>query len=839
MLRKIVLLILFVIPLIVVAQQPSDDCAQAPRLTNAQLINYCSNDGQYTNVGATPSFINSGPDVWFVFRAQYNDINISVSGVGHGGTVRSPVIELYTDCGGNGLVGSSATRDNVTTFYKGGLIIGNDYYIQISSASTGTFKLCVNNYTPTIKAGQDVVTGSPLCSKGSFTVLSVTGAGVNNNEAAGTCLAQPGTASESNSVWYKWIAANNGTLTFTITPTVTTDDIDWVLYDLGPSGSPATPNGGNAIRCAAGHGVDNSQCPNEPIYYKTGMNLTSTDLNEASGCGQGQNGFVKYIDMIQGHSYALLINNFTSGNNGFTMSFGGTGEFLGPQSKFTYTENQPCTAGQNYTFTNQATGYTRLVWRFGAGASLDSSTVANPPVITYSTPGLKTVVLEAYNDKGCFVVSSQTFAVGQKPSTPTIQSNKPRFCIGDTIILSTPSAPNTTYSWTGPNNFKSDQATVRIPVDNTNVGGTYTLIAIQGNCSSDPSTITIPAVLSSPVAAFTYTENQPCTPAQSYTFASQSTGYSRLVWRFGSGASLDSSNVANPPAITYSSTGTKTVVLETYNSNGCVSIASKTFIIGIRPAKPVIQSNKLQFCLGDTLRLSTQPAANTIYSWTGPGNFKSDQANISIPLTNSNQAGTYTLTAIQGNCSSDPATITIPPIFNNPVAAFSTAPAMPAKLSLPVTVKFFNQSANADTYLWDFGDGSTSTEVSPEHTYTVMGEYEVTLTAFKSNVCNGSVTKGTFTINVDNAFFIPNTFTPNGDNINDEFVVNISNIDHYHISIFNRWGELLFVATSIFDNWKGLYEGKPLPVGTYYYVIDAVSLSGEPVKKSGSITILR
>lgn len=46
-----------------------------------------------------------------------------------------------------------------------------------------------------------------------------------------------------------------------------------------------------------------------------------------------------------------------------------------------------------------------------------------------------------------------------------------------------------------------------------------------------------------------------------------------------------------------------------------------------------------------------------------------------------------------------------------------------------LTVKFANQSQNAETYAWDFGDGQTSTENEPEHTYAKYGSYTVTLTA--------------------------------------------------------------------------------------------------------------
>jgi peptidyl-prolyl cis-trans isomerase B (cyclophilin B) len=49
----------------------------------------------------------------------------------------------------------------------------------------------------------------------------------------------------------------------------------------------------------------------------------------------------------------------------------------------------------------------------------------------------------------------------------------------------------------------------------------------------------------------------------------------------------------------------------------------------------------------------------------------------------------------------------------------------------PASVNFSNDSQNADSYMWDFGDGNTSTEASPTHVYTLSGNYDVVLTAIK------------------------------------------------------------------------------------------------------------
>jgi gliding motility-associated-like protein len=93
------------------------------------------------------------------------------------------------------------------------------------------------------------------------------------------------------------------------------------------------------------------------------------------------------------------------------------------------------------------------------------------------------------------------------------------------------------------------------------------------------------------------------------------------------------------------------------------------------------------------------------------------------------------------------------------------------------------------------------------------------------------VTKGTQSI------VIPNVFSPNGDNIND--VWNIRALKDYTnctVEIYNRWGQLVFRSMGYQQPWDGTYNGKPLPVATYYYLID---LRNGEKPLAGSVTLLR
>ena len=828
------ILAFLLLPMSALAQPANDLCEQAKVIEN--VSNYCSSDKEFTTEGTSDN------DVWFQFTARAFDVNVSVSGntdgTGNlGGTLQNPQVALYTSCNTAEIVTSIVSSDNVTTSYKGGLIIGSIYYIRVTGSNAGTFKLCINNYNPIFKPGQDCSSASVLCSKETFTQTDVSGGGMNSNEAAGTCLSAFGVNSEQNSAWYKWTAANNGTLTFVITPTAN-DDIDWVLYDLGVSDNCSAISPATAIRCNAGRGVD---CfgQGQNRYTKTGLNMTSVDLNESGGCLEGQDGFVRFVDMQQGHVYALLVNNFDRGNNGFTIEFGGNGEFLGPQAVIDFQQNNACTNEQSFTFTSQSSNHNRLKWTFGQDASIDTSDAEGPVTVTYSTTGLKTAVLQAFGDKGCSVVASHTFLVALKPDPPVISINKNSFCLNETITLSASVVEGATYSWIGPNGFTSDQPTVNIPVAAYTVSGEYSLTSTINGCTSDPATILVPPISETPSLTLNVEENNPCTSELYFSISYTATDFQSLSTDFGAGAVIGSGTGSGPYIVTYPTPGNRTITVTATSDSGCSVTVTKEIEVPAVPLKPVIIFNKTSFCVNDTIRLSAPELANTNYQWTGPNNFTATGSSITIVANNANQAGEYSVVATHGQCSSEAPIPVAVEIVNLPVAAFTSDPKFPAKLTAPVTIRFFNNSSGADSYLWDFGDGNTSTEENPEHEYTAFGEYQVSLTATKGDGCSTSVSLANLVITADNTAFVPNTFTPNGDQINDEFIVTISNIQSYRIQIFNRYGTPLFQANDIFDNWNGKYNNEPLPVGTYYYIIDAVSITGETIKKSGPISIIK
>ena len=388
-----------------IAQPTNIDCQNAFVINDP--ISWCSETTQFTNVDAPGSgygkatcWTNANNDVWFKFTAFAKAVNVVINGAALDGTLDNPEIAIYAGvCGGviNELeCQTDALAKDVISAFQGGLVIGATYFIRVDGRlnETGTFQLCINNYNPPEEPGQDCFSGSILCDKSPFVVQFVTGGGLDPDEAANSCIGGIFGDSEMQSTWFKWTAENDGTLTFIITPLKANDDIDFVLYELPNGINDCT--GKNLIRCMA------TAC-----VGPTGLDLTSTDLEEDLNCDPGEDGFVKFIDMIAGNSYALLINNFTESGTGFNMEFGGSGDFRGPTADFMVDPLSGLKCDQDFDITDLSIFANGAIvgwdWNFGDHAIPQDANTQGPHSVNYESFGEKFIVLTIETDLGCTV----------------------------------------------------------------------------------------------------------------------------------------------------------------------------------------------------------------------------------------------------------------------------------------------------------------------------------------------------------------------------------------------------------------------------------------------------
>jgi gliding motility-associated-like protein len=144
-----------------------------------------------------------------------------------------------------------------------------------------------------------------------------------------------------------------------------------------------------------------------------------------------------------------------------------------------------------------------------------------------------------------------------------------------------------------------------------------------------------------------------------------------------------------------------------------------------------------------------------------------------------------------------------------------------------------------NNFLWDFRDGETSDEVSPDHIFNFTKRYEVKLLVTnKISGCKDSTTKSIFA-KVSPLVNIPTAFTPLNAT-NNTFGVIGYGIKTVDMKIYNRWGAKVFDSeTSRFRNWDGTFNGQLQPMDVYTYIAKVSFTDGESQTLKGEVTLIR
>ena len=87
--------------------------------------------------------------------------------------------------------------------------------------------------------------------------------------------------------------------------------------------------------------------------------------------------------------------------------------------------------------------------------------------------------------------------------------------------------------------------------------------------------------------------------------------------------------------------------------------------------------------------------------------------------------------------------------------------------------------------------------------------------------------------------FAANAFSPNDDGNNDEFKVIVPFLANAELTIYDRWGELLFRTLDLARGWDGTFQGVSVQEGVYVYVIRGTGIDNKPFRRSGTITLIR
>jgi|GEM_PF-1196158 len=144
-------------------------------------------------------------------------------------------------------------------------------------------------------------------------------------------------------------------------------------------------------------------------------------------------------------------------------------------------------------------------------------------------------------------------------------------------------------------------------------------------------------------------------------------------------------------------------------------------------------------------------------------------------------------------------------------------------------------SINADSLKW-FWSPSTGLNSATDTTPSFIAKNNITYSLTVTSP-RGCISHAAFIVNVNLNLFVPNSFSPNGDGIHDTwYVQGLELYPNVEIFIFNRWGEQLWYNKGGNSEFNGYYNGRPLPAGTYYYLIKFNKGNDKPM--SGPLTII-
>jgi PKD repeat protein len=580
-------------------------------------------------------------------------------------------------------------------------------------------------------------------------------------------------------------------------------------------------------------GPDRSVCTGEPITLVAGASQTigyqwSTGINDT----------LSQILIVSPGTYTLTATNFRGcvaiPQVNITM------KGISPTASFALSTHQGC-LHDTIVFTDQsvpgpADPLAQWLWTVGNNTTFFSQ---GPHQHVYTTPGYYPLSLKVTSDSGCFHTFHDTILIHPLPLvgfTPT------KGCTGTPIQFSyTPTGQTpASYLWTFYSNAPTpDTSTLASPSYNWADPGSYPVflrVTSSPGCSATDSLHV--TLYQTPSPIITTDGNPMCA---GYPIHLIDTGlfnpsypFNYWVWNFGDGSQtqlVTSNTIAHP----YTFAGSYQVTLTTGSLfTGCKDSTDFQMTVHSSP-KAVLHPSSL--CNGVTSVLSQASTVlnDTIASWIwdleGKGLLYGRN-----PSTSYADTGLYSVSLVvqSGNGCLDTA-LSVIQVHPTPVSSFTMNPLYGTP---PLQVNFFNFSEGAVTYLWNFGDGGTSSAFEPTYLFANAGTYDVTLISESDKGCKATSSGSIFTLQPSLDLELTRTDgTLSGDRIKPvvEFRNN-SSVEIHRVEIM-VW---LAGGSPIIETWQAMdYTDRLKPGAIKRYEFNASLLKDPHIPDLGDIICAR
>lgn len=386
-----------------------------------------------------------------------------------------------------------------------------------------------------------------------------------------------------------------------------------------------------------------------------------------------------------------------------------------------------------------------------------------------------------------------------------------------------PGTPSITFTWSG------------LPYDLP--GGLQPNFAFRFRMSSDRNSVQSPSGLSpdGEVEDYLVPLVQVCqitkvnagadvTLCAGETSQLQATG--ALTYTWNAAPELSNLNIADPVA---TPVVTKEFILSALHTNGCNS--KDSVVVTVIPRPVFTAPSNTDICIGTQITFSASGGDH--YEWmdvnnnllgSGPNYVITPAAStvvrVAMELTQCNLRETFDIP------------VTVYPLPTTSVSKSNDINCQTGRATLT--------ASGGVTYLWDDGPGISDPARPVQQATTDRSRMYYVMVTDQHNCSSlDSVEVLVSTESGLAKYNMPNAFSPNGDGKNDCFGIKLPGlISKFDFTIFDRWGKIMFHTNNINDCWDGTFNGVPLDISTFVYIITIDSVCGH-VERKGTVTLVR
>jgi gliding motility-associated-like protein len=485
-----------------------------------------------------------------------------------------------------------------------------------------------------------------------------------------------------------------------------------------------------------------------------------------------------------------------------------------------------------YDNSTSAGSIASTVWNFGDGSPEVNTTNASH---AYSQPGKYVIMHKVIGLGGCESRAYDTIYISPAPTADFTSANT---CVnqGGSFLDKSTGAP-VKWKWSFDD---GDTSTVQNPTHVYSKAGVYNVELIISTALGCKDTTTKRVnVFPNPVASFT--SNVACW-GDTTNFTNTSNPMDGAIiktwWDFDDSTYSVDLNPNHVFVIKKDSFQVKMVIV---TSHGCIDTAIKTVTTHPIPTFSY-KANSLSGCNPFTTSFhdSSTVSGGTIVNWLWNFGDKSLTYNNDPTHTYVDEGEFFVslmITTSYGCRMSD--TLKYPIIvYPKPIAEFSVDPGVTTMYE--PTIKITDESSGGTLWNWDLGDKTTSMDQDVKHTYADTGTFVITQIVMNQYGCRDTAIHEV-RINGEPTIFIPNAFTPDGNGMNDIFLPKMFGVREFSMTIYNRWGDLIFISNDSEIGWNGRVDGigEIVKDDTYIYKIYVRDLKGNPKIYKGKLTVVK